>query len=377
MNWKIEGKLMKKVLFATTALIATAGMAAAEITFSGGARFGVKYDSGSSAGTGTGDAAQIAAAQGDVDTAQIAADTANQAVTDNTADGSLSAADIALAAETNADLADAEAALAAIGGTAAVEDSLGITNRFTLNIDGSVETDSGIEFFARVRVRGGNTGDGDTGASGVSAPRVGLSVGGFTLATGNILGAYESAPGLYDGSVGLTGLGWGNLVGNLKSDTFAWDSFSSSGGGSNGVEVIYSNAGLGAHLSHSPTNGRTAAHVSYNFGDWTVAGAYQDGGDKEADSKWALHAGGSFGNFGVGLSYGDNDGTSKYRVNGSASIGTGTTVTAYVAQEDTDNVDTNFGLGFTQSLGGAVLAGGWARTASGNDLADLGVRFSF
>jgi outer membrane protein OmpU len=350
---------MKKVLFATTALIATAGMAAAEITFSGGARFGVTYSGGtdgSAASAGWADANDdVVAAQADVNSAadQAELDDANDALDD---------ANEALAAESAA--------------VEAADDSLNITNRFTLNVDGSVESDSGIEFFARVRVRGGNTGDGDPSASGVSAPRVGLSVGGFTLATGNILGAYESAPGLYDGSVGLTGLGWGNLVGNLSTGTFAWDSFSSSGGGSNGVEVIYSNAGLGAHLSHSPTNGRTAAHVSYNFGDWTVAGAYQDGGDKDSDSKWALHAGGSLGNFGVGLSYGDNDGTSKYRVNGSASIGTGTTVTAYVAQEDTDNVDTNFGLGFTQSLGGAVLVGGWARTAAGQDLADLGVRFS-
>jgi outer membrane protein OmpU len=296
---------MKNVLFATTALIATAGMAAAEINFGGSARFGVIYND-------------------------------------------------------------------AAGAT----DELAITNRFTLNIDGSVETDSGIEFFARVRVRGGNTGTGATGASGVSAPRVGMSVAGFTVATGNILGAYESAPGIYDGSVGLTGLGWGNLVGNTTAAAFDWDSFSSAGGGSNGVEVIYSNAGFGAHLSHSPTNDRTAVSASYNFGDWTVAAAYQDG-QTAANDKWALTAGGSLGNFGVGASYGDNNGLTKWRLNGSASIGSGTTITAYVADEDTAGADMNYGVGFTHSLGGAVLAGGFAGTAAGDTLADLGVRFSF
>jgi outer membrane protein OmpU len=35
---------MKKVLFATTALVATAGVAAADVTFGGYARFGVQYD---------------------------------------------------------------------------------------------------------------------------------------------------------------------------------------------------------------------------------------------------------------------------------------------------------------------------------------------
>ena len=40
---KTEGKLMKKVLFATTALVATAGMAAAEVSFGGFGRFGLFY----------------------------------------------------------------------------------------------------------------------------------------------------------------------------------------------------------------------------------------------------------------------------------------------------------------------------------------------
>jgi opacity protein-like surface antigen len=39
---KTEGKIMKKILFATTALVATASVAAADVTFSGYGRFGVK-----------------------------------------------------------------------------------------------------------------------------------------------------------------------------------------------------------------------------------------------------------------------------------------------------------------------------------------------
>ncbi|TCL00673.1 outer membrane protein OmpU [Shimia isoporae] len=298
---------MKKVLFATTALIATAGMAAAEINFGGSARFGVIYDS-----------------------------------------------------------------------TPTAADELAIHNRFTLNIDGSVETDTGIEFFARVRVRGGNTGTGTTSASGVSAPRVGLSVAGFTLATGNILGALESTPGLYDGAVGLTGLGWKNLPTNTLNDGYwGWDSFSSAGGGANGVEVIYSNAGFGGHLSWSGTGtDRTALNLSYNFGDWTVAAGYQD--DSGAGDTWLLTAGGSFGNFGVGAAYADNPTTQKWRINGSASFGSGTTVTAFVADEDgAIKYDTTWGLGFTHSLGGAVLAGGVVGDEGGENQADLGVRFSF
>ena len=45
-----EGKLMKKVLFATTALVATASVAAADVTFGGYGRFGVLYSSAASGG---------------------------------------------------------------------------------------------------------------------------------------------------------------------------------------------------------------------------------------------------------------------------------------------------------------------------------------
>lgn len=40
---KSEGKTMKKILFASTALIATTGMAAADVVFSGYGRFGLQY----------------------------------------------------------------------------------------------------------------------------------------------------------------------------------------------------------------------------------------------------------------------------------------------------------------------------------------------
>ena len=42
----LEGKPMKKVLFATTALIATAGMASADISMGGFGRFGIVHADG-------------------------------------------------------------------------------------------------------------------------------------------------------------------------------------------------------------------------------------------------------------------------------------------------------------------------------------------
>jgi outer membrane protein OmpU len=311
---------MKNLLIATTALVATAGVAAAEINFSGGARFGIRYD-------------------------------------ESAVDG--------------------------------IQESK-ITNRMTINIDGTAETDTGVEFFGRVRIRGGNTGNGATGvlatnttpaASGVSAPRVGARIGGLTVATGNIAGAIDALPGLYSGSVGLTGLSYSNVVVGG-----GYDSFSSAGGGQNGVEVIYSANGLGVHLSHSDVvraaataaTRRTALGVSYAFGDWNVALGLQSG-DATTDDYTVLSATGTVGSVALGLQYADNDAnTGGLRVSAGFDVGAATNVTVFVADRDAGaGPDTAYGIGFTHSLGGATLAGGLVSSATGTTSADMGVRFEF
>ena len=202
----------------------------------------------------------------------------------------------------------------------------------------------------------------------------------------------ESTPGLYGGAVGLTGLGWGNLPINASaSGQFDWDSFSSSGGGSNGVEVIYSGNGFGAHLSHSGTTGRdrTAVHLSYAFSDWTVGLGHQES-DGANEDLTVLTVGGSLGSFDVGLKYASNEGDNDaVTIWGSADIGAATTVTAYATLVDSDavridsagmvtgTVEDSYGIGFTHSLGGATLAGGVARTLDDQTVADFGVRFNF
>lgn len=312
---------MKKILLLSTMIVGTAGMAAADLRLSGGARFGVVY-TGSSTG---------------------------------------------------------------------VDSTTEVHNRFTVNIDGTAEADNGLSFFARVRVRGGNTGDGATGGSSVSAPRVGVTYSGFTVAVGNINGALESTPGLYDGAVGLTGLGWNNLPTNAAAGgKFMWDSFSSGGGGANGVEAIYSGGAFSGHLSFSGNNTsgttveRIAANLAYSFGDWTAALGYQDG-ESDAEDFTLLTVAGNFGDFGVGAAYSDNDGeNSATRINGSYSFGGGTTVTAFATFTDGSAVLSTgasmsdaYGIGFTHSLGGAVLAGGVAVGFDDVTVADFGVRFNF
>jgi len=308
---------MKKVLLATTALVLSAGVASAEIAFSGNARMGLQNNDGLTS----------------------------------------------------------------------------LEKRMTVNITGTAETTSGLAFGAMMRLRS------EEGiATAVAGARVYMQSNGVEIGAGNINGAIESMPGLYDPSVGLTGLGWGGLVTNVlgadllggSTDTdgaayWGWDAYSSTGNGAEGVEVSYAGGGFGAHLSYSSddlsTGGagtadeRLAAYVSYAMGDWTVALGMQNS-DDDNDDKTVATIGGSIGSASIGFGYADNNGVTKFAVNGSTTFG-GTTVSAYVADENTTGTEIAYGLGLSHDLGGASLTAGIANTQTGITRSDIGVSFSF
>ena len=117
--------MKKTLLIATTALVATAGIASADITITGHAAAGIysqlsnKYATAAVvAVAATGSAEEISDATAAVAAALSDTTAATKVVTDNTADGSLTAAQIATAAAEVVDYAEALAALDAIDGTA-------------------------------------------------------------------------------------------------------------------------------------------------------------------------------------------------------------------------------------------------------------------
>lgn len=309
---------MKKVLLATTAMALSAGVAYAEVSISGNARMGLQYSS--------------------------------------------------------------------ITGQTRFE------KRMTVDINASTESSSGITFGAKMRLRSN-----EAGATIATGARVYLQTNGFELAMGNIDGAIESMPNLYSPSVGLTGLGWGGLVTNTAGNGYwQWDAYSSSGNGAEGIEMIYTAGAFTGHISYSDntvssgaTIGRHAgAYGAYTFNDWTVAlgvarGSFDMNGNGVIDvaevdngDKVVLTVGGKIGDYGVGFGVADNNGTTKIALNGSATFGA-TTVSAYVADEDTALADTSYGLGVSYDLGGAAVVGGLTHDAAGTNRADLGVQFSF
>ncbi len=304
---------MKKVLFATTALVATAGVAAADVTFGGYGRFGVIYN-----------------------------DTAAGDSTDVTSRFRLQ-----------------------IDATA--ESDAGVTFGARVRIQQN-NSDVG----AHGGGMGPTAGPAGTGINGV---RFFARSGGLEVGVGNIFGALEFMPGQYPIDLGLTGLGYDYTAYAFNAD--AYSSGANGAAGQNGVEVLYSMGDFSFHISASDTNDRVAAYGAYTFSGWTVALGAQDSsaaGDTEwtitaggtlgiADVTVAYADNGTNGDRTVIAARFD--------------VGAATNVEVYVADDsilpDTGyGIDFNHDMG-----GGTSLRGGIASRLNGDTRADLGVRFNF
>lgn len=312
---------MKNIILATTALVATAGVAAADVSISGYARFGATYS-------------------------------------DNA-------------------------------------DDWNTASRLRLQFDVSTETDGGIVFGARQRFQTEenlSTG-GATDPNNSNGARFYMSTNGFTLAMGNILGVIEAAPNLYlptaSSGMGLEGNGFYSLAANTSSNggRYAWTAYDSAGAGAvEGVEVLYSMNGFGAHI-HS-TEYSYGVGANYTFSGYTVAVAYEEwdaaapGGQVDGDSILFASIGGTIGAFDVALAYASTEFSGveadKWSLKGGYDFGTGLTVYGFVASEDV--VDESYGIGASYDLGGGVsLEGGITQTDEALDdtIVSLGAFFSF
>ncbi|MDF1717031.1 MAG: porin [Antarcticimicrobium sp.] len=361
---------MKKVLFATTALIATAGMAAAEVRISGYGRFGVDYNDGADAGlAGLGDyPGGRGPSRGN--------DTAVNGVSSTT-----------------------------------------ITSRLRLQFDMSTETDGGVALGGRFRAQA-NSGNNVAGGAAFNGARFFASYGGFTLMVGNILGAIENTTGLYletkSAGTGVDGSNFVSLVTNVNNEYFDWDAYSSGGAGANGVEVLYSSGAFNGHISYSQRNvapggyyglvagetqhSRVGANVSYTFGNWTGALGFQDSTALFED-KVLVTLQGDLGQYGVRMAYADNDGINKWGLYGNMDIGAASNLLVWVTDEEAvsaadvvagrgDNRDavagsnqeegTSYGIHYSYDLGGgASFEAGYREASNGNTTVQAGVFFSF
>lgn len=288
-------------------------------------------------------------------------------------------------------------ALTLVAGAAAADMSVGGSARFgiqyngtdtilerrmTVNIDGSGETDGGLQFGARLRLRDNEGAHVTTSNAGANA-YIGNDM--FRLTVGNTDGANVKRVTSWTGTVGLTGLGYGNVGLNAPGHAWAAPTFSSSANGAEVVRLDVNVAGFGISASTSDTStpNQPAAFneiaAGYSFGDWNVALGY---GEMGATSFVAASVQGSIGDFAVGIEGSDwNDGARRIVLAGGYSMSNGLGIDAFVGQDTTAaNVKSeNYGLGVSYSLGGgATVKAGLSRNgAASTTVADLGVAFSF
>jgi outer membrane protein OmpU len=382
---------MKKVLFATTALMLTGGMAMAEVTIGGNARFGLLYQ-----------------------------ETARDTDTETT---------ISYRLRFNIDASKETDSGVTFGGRIRMQYNSGDTDAIDLVVtDGT----SG----AIVRDSGGNLvfGQGGTSGAGLNAAKIYASYEGMTVEVGNVDTAYDSAALLYNSELGYLDRSFGDPQGfyysyssspyDVAEEDRVGIAFTYSVGDFNGriswvtpnqfgdlldteCDTALVDAGLGdgtlqctdgdfGTLVEDDRADEFGLSADYTFDAFTVSAAYtQDGNGISGNDLGFIgveYAVGDVG--GVGLLWIDNgdfapdddtvgDLGQQWTLYGNYKFDAWI-AKAYIAYNNElgdaagdDGQDTVYGIGADYDLGGATLSGSVQQDYNGNTSADLGVRFSF
>jgi outer membrane protein OmpU len=324
---------MKKVLFATTALIATAGMAAADVRLSGYGRFGLDYNS------------------------------ANETVVGRSETNITSRLRLQFDMSTEAD------------------SGVGFNARFRAQAE-SRDGVAGTAVFNGARF-------------GVTYGGLTVNVGNIIGAVENMPGLYVT--GARSAGTGIDGMGFHSLVIKSRTGTaWNWDAYSSAGTGENGIEALYAAGGFTGHFSYSQRNGgtvagtaggedRSALMLTYSFSDYYVSASAQSS-SLAANDIVAVAAGGDFGQFGARIAYGSTDAADSVTLQGSMDIGAASNLAVWVNSTDVagvvtaaDTADgTAFGINYQYDLGGgATFVAGYVDEADNDNQFQAGVYFSF
>ncbi len=230
-------------------------------------------------------------------------------------------------------------------------------SRFQVNVDGSVESESGVSVAARFRIRNEEGGD-----ATMSAPRIDVTAGSLSLSFGNTADAIDANTNAYASCVG-------NL-GDFCADTFAGSGFSSKDGANRDrVRIGYTAGDVSVAVSGDLDGEEdVAVSVSAKLSGVGVSAGYKVEGEDEA--AYAVDVNGSFGTVNAGLRYdqapGDDAFASLY---GNSTFGA-TTASMYISSNDANA----WGVGVSHDLGGGVALGG---AIADGDNAQAHLSFSF
>jgi len=348
---------MKKVLFATTALIATASMAAADVRISGYGRFGLDYNEANKAvvGRSTSNITSRLRLQFDM-----------SAESDN---GIAFGARYRIQSESR----DGIANTAVANGGRFFLSSGGFTLQVG-NILGALENMPGT--YLETRTAG-----------------AGIDGAGFTSHVGNLANAafkwdaYSSAGAGRNGVEVLGSVGdfRGHISYSRSNDTAAVAAVTAlDSGGDTYILEPATAAAIGVE--------RTAINLAYSFGDWNAAIGYQDS-NVASEDKTIVSVWGDLGQFGVRAAYADNDGVSKWGLYGNMDIGAASNILIFVVDESAtsaadianghvNNVGngegTGYGIHYSYDLGGgASFEAAIVENSKDMTTAQAGVYFAF
>lgn len=320
---------MKKILFATTALVATAGMAAAEISFGGYGRFGLRYAEQPSSST-----------------------------------SNLKETFLETRFRVNIDIS--------------AESDAGVRFSARVRMQADDDGDNG---------RGNAAG---LNAARFSAEAGGLriDVGNAAGAIDNLPNYYGYEPGLSNFVGQYSGVDYG-FTGYASSSSaqpqtlyarYAFDAFA--------VAASYTTStvdGASTVLSEDQWD----IHFAYSGDSFTAAVGYGEGDNASGQSESLLVGTLNFAfgpaDFVIFLADDDVAATGSdglaYGFSGSVEVGSATDITFSYGDGEGDNDVQQYGVGFIHDLGGGVtLRGGIGQSDNGSEdqlLADLGVRFNF
>ena len=281
---------MKKILLATTALVATTGFAAAEMTWSGSANVGLKYS-------------------------------------DN--------------------------------GTTTVHEEI------DLGMAATGETDGGIGWKVEMGIDS-NVSD-STAAQAVDGGSVSLSGDFGTIRVGNVSTAGTSI-GLAD--VGFDTIGIDDAAEKGRNAATASASMD--------VRWTYAMDDIALDVSFDTATDDMAASMKWSSGSLAIGISHAAAGATGGADATAASVGTSVGGFAVEVTANSHSTAGYDGVGMSASMpvdGLGT-VTFITGSNDTD-AQSSMGIGFAKALGGGATLKGYMGSVNGNDVADLGIGFSF
>ena len=372
---------MKKVLLTTTALVMTAGVAAAEITFSGTAQVAITDDNGAHAATNT--AASLQAALEAATAAKTAADyvAANDgAATAAEQTANTAAATAAATALTAAQTAAGAGAAAANTTARAANNDAQLTTGFDFDVKISAAADNGLTMSTSFDMGAGELVDyndddkREAQSDALGAPELTIGYMGYTFSA-----QQDGVDNLYNGDLPGTDLGVSGAMGGVTfAATGDLDNDNTS------YKLGYTTGDLTVTVTGTDDENGTAVagkasaaaiSVSYKMGDLTLTASTDNEGDADSTNK----VGFSYAMDSLTFAYTSIDPSAAGKSQGdewdaSVSYAAGAMTASYAI----DEADASTLIG-TYALGGGttLFAAMHDKAGEDNDMTTIGMNFAF